>query len=233
VRLAAFALVALVAAPALATPPLKGNGQKTTTRRDVPPFSAIRLDGPVDATVRVGGGPAVSVTIDSNLQDVVRTRVEGKTLVVALERDASWDGKANVEISVPSLERFDLAGTGNATIEGGKGDLALGLAGAGDLRWRGDAAALSVAIQGAGNATLEGKAERLHVSVAGSGNVRAKALAARTAEVTLAGSGDVAVRLAGGTLTATVAGSGNVHWTGEGKVLRADVVGSGEVVHDG
>jgi hypothetical protein len=170
------------------------------------------------------------VTIDSNLQDRVRTESSGGELRVAIE-DARPSPGARVDVTVPALRALALRGSAEVTVEGGAGDQDLAVSGSGDLRWKGSAGALDVAVAGSGTIVLEGRAERLEASVAGSGDVKARPLTARSAKVAVAGSGDVEVTLAGGTLDAAITGSGDVIWWGEAEVTGKSVIGSGDIEH--
>ena len=235
-RLAPFAALALAlaaASPASAHPwsELRGNGEKTTTVRDVPAFTKVRLANTLSATVKVGSPRKVSVTIDANLQPEVVTRVDGDTLVVESRRDIQFQGQGTVEIAVPALRAVHVDGSGDVRIDGGGGDLELGIEGSGDLRFSGRAAALRVSVAGSGNVALAGRADRLEVDVEGSGEVRARELTATSAKVDVAGSGDVEVSVAGGTLSAEVAGSGDVTWWGDANVQRTATSGSGAIQH--
>lgn len=232
IRPAAALALLLSTTPAQAWGSLQGDGRKTTEPRAVPPFTAVRLEGPLDVEVKVGPAQAVAVTIDSNLQPEVEARVDGGTLVVSLRRSVSFRGPGKVEVSLPALTAVELRGSGDVSVDGASGgDLRLGLAGSGDLGWRGGTArALVVELQGSGDVQLAGTAESLQLSLAGSGDVRAAGLSARSAKVRVDGSGDVELTLAGGALDAEVAGSGSVRWAGEARVERARVDGSGEMV---
>lgn len=230
---------ALVASAALAFLPAaaqawswggtRGDGKKVTESRQVGAFTAVRVEGSIDAAVKVGGAQAVTVTIDQNLQPLVTTEVSDGTLVIRTD-DASWDGKGVVEITVPALRAVSIRGSGDVTVEGGQGDLKLGIQGSGDLRWNGAAARLEASITGSGDMRLSGTAEQTRISVAGSGDVKAGDLTSKAAEVSVAGSGDVELTLDGGTFRARVAGSGDVVWHGRAMVEQASVSGSGDIV---
>jgi hypothetical protein len=223
------ALVIPAAASAWSWNATRGDGHKVTEPRPLAAFTSVRLVGALDAIVKVGGSQAVAVTIDQNLLPLVTTEVSGSTLVVKT-RDASWEGKGVVEITVPSLRGFAIEGSGDATIEGGQGDLSLSIDGSGDLRWRGTAGRLDAAISGSGDMVMSGTADRATIAVDGSGDVKAGGLTARSAEVSVAGSGDVELTLDGGALSASVAGSGDITWHGRATVEQAAVAGSGQIV---
>jgi hypothetical protein len=225
-------LAALLAFPAAAHDRgggVEGDGKPTTATREVPPFQAIRLDAAADVSVRVGAAPSVTVTVDGNLQQHLRTDVEGAVLVVRASTRIRPRGGVKVAVTTPELRRLDLRGSGDVAIEGGSGPLELAIEGSGDLRWRGEATSLHASIEGSGDVRLEGRAARLRVEVDGSGDVDASRLAATDVEASVRGSGDVEVSLAGGSLSASVAGSGDIHWRGEGRVERVAVTGSGEI----
>jgi hypothetical protein len=233
----AFALLAAAAVAPSAAPAaggIAGNGEPVTVRREVPAFERVDLRGPIDARIRIGPARAVSLTIDSNLEAHVRTRVEDGTLRVDTDEPIAPRKTARLEVTVPSLRAVSARGSGDVAIEGGEGgegDLRLEVRGSGDLSWRGKVGALAVALQGSGGATLEGETRSLTASLAGSGDLRGSGLTVRDATVSAQGSGDVEITLAGGTLTASTAGSGDVVWSGEGTVSAASSSGSGRIVH--
>jgi hypothetical protein len=236
-RLAAAVLTATLSAAPLSasawnwtTGGLEGSGKKVTQARQVGEFRAVRLEGSFDVSIQVGAPRAVAVTIDENLQPLVETRLVGDTLVVS-SQNMSYRGEGRVRISTPALQGLDLEGSGDVTIEGGRGDQRLSLAGSGDVDWKGSAAALEVSIAGSGTVTLAGKAEVARLRIDGSGDVKARGLAARDADVEVSGSGDVELTLDGGTFRAAVSGSGQVAWHGRATVERASVSGSGEILH--
>jgi hypothetical protein len=152
-RLLASALVAafLVTAPAAAHAwgATRGDGQKVTQPREVADFTSVRLEGSLDAEVKVGGARSVSVTIDQNLQPLVLTEVSGGTLVVR-SKDASWDGQGKVEITVPALRGFAVEGSGDVELTLDGGALSVSVAGSGDVVWHGQAVVEKVSVAGSG-----------------------------------------------------------------------------------
>jgi hypothetical protein len=205
-----------------------GDGKKLTQARPVAAFTAIRVEGSIDAAVKVGGPQAVAVTIDENLQPLVTTEVRDGTLVIRT-RDASWDGPGVVEITVPALRALDIKGSSDVTIDGGQGDLTLAIHGSGDLTWSGAVSKLDASVSGSGDLKLSGTAEQAKVSVAGSGDVKAGGLKARAAAISVAGSGDVELTLDGGPLSVAIAGSGDVTWHGTAMLEQVAIRGSGEL----
>ena len=231
---ATLALVFAVAVPASASAGwggAKGDGKVTTQKRDMGgTFEAISLRGSVDARVKVGPALSVAVTINQNLQPLVKTRLDGSTLVIDQEQSLDPSKDAFVEVTLPALRAFATSGSADARIEGSKGgDLSLSTSGSGNIQWTGEADALSVSAQGSGDVHLEGRASSLAAATSGSGDISASDLTVRDASAQTSGSGDVSLKMDGGTLQASTSGSGDVTYRGTATV-QARTSGSGEVL---
>jgi hypothetical protein len=214
---------------------VEGNGKKTTQTREVPgTFDAIATRGSIDARVKVGPAPSISVTIDENLQQYVKVRLEGTRLVIEQGHDTnlSYHGDGYVTVTVPTLRAASTGGSGDITIDGSSGgDLELTTSGSGDLHWRGEAKKLEVSTSGSGNAHLSGKAASLDASTSGSGDLKGEDLTiGGDAKISTSGSGDVEIRMSGGALRARTSGSGDVVYRGDAKTVDAVTSGSGEIV---
>jgi hypothetical protein len=211
---------------------IEGNGKKTTQRREVTErFDAVSTRGSVDAHVKVGPAPSVSVTIDENLQGYVDVRVEGSTLVIDMKESLSYRGEGHVDVTLPVLRAVSTAGSADATVEGSSGgDLDLSTSGSGNIRWRGEAKHLEVSTSGSGDAFLSGRAGSLDASTSGSGDVEGEELTVSgDVEVSTSGSGDVEIAMAGGSLRARTSGSGEVVYRGDARSVDVRTSGSGGV----
>ena len=213
--------------------PVRGDGDEVTEERLLGGFTRIELRTHADVEVTEGPVPAVSVTLDRNLQPYVTTAVEGDRLVIGSSRPIRNRGPGKVVVSLPELRGFDLEGSGDVRISGAEKDrdVALSIEGSGDLAWSGRAGKLEARITGSGNLRIRGAAGRLEAAIEGSGDVDARELAARSARLAIAGSGDIDATLEGGALAATVDGSGDIIWRGKAQVEVAAVSGSGSIRH--
>jgi hypothetical protein len=191
-------------------PVLHGSGVRTTQARETSEFNAIVVRGFADVHARIGAERRVSVTTDDNLIDKVRTEVRDGALVVDLER-GSYEFRSGVvvEVTVPELERLEISGSGDASLDG--------------LACHG----LKLSVSGSGNVTANGTVDALTADVSGSGDIDASRVVARAATVSISGSGDIEVQ-ASETLDANISGSGDVRYRGSAAV-RSHVSGSGEV----
>ena len=191
-------------------PMLRGSGTRVTQGRETTEFKAIVVRGMADVHARIGNERRVNVSTDDNLVDKVRTEVRDGTLFVDLERGSyQFRSGVVVDVTVPSLERLEISGSGDATIDGlGCSNLALG-------------------ISGSGNIVANGTVDALSANVSGSGDLDLSRVVARAATVSISGSGDIEVQ-ATETLDASISGSGDVMYRGPA-LVRSRISGSGEV----
>jgi len=218
--LAALLLVAIaLAAPAQAGkhssitigdgPVITGSGHIVSQSRQTGSFDAVQTKGAVDLDIAIGPQTAVIVEMDDNLQDLMRTEVQGRTLVIDSKGSWTADHDLHVRITVPALSALAMEGSGGAMLKGlNGGDLALRIAGSGDIDASGHVASLGVLLNGSGDARLG-------------------TLQADTAKVRINGSGDVTVNAAQ-TLEASVYGNGDIRYRGNPKV-SSHIYGNGTV----
>jgi hypothetical protein len=211
----------------------RGDGNLTTEPRAVTGFTRVVLRTHLDVEVTEGSAFAVEVTIDKNLQPLVRTRVKGDALVIDAEHSFHSHDGGKVKVALPELRGFAIEGSGDVHIAGADKprDVALTISGSGDMTWTGKAPALKAKIEGSGDMKLSGSTGKLSAAIEGSGDLSAKELTAGAASLSIAGSGDIAATLDGGPLTASVDGSGDIEWWGKASVESASVSGSGTIRH--
>lgn len=249
------ALTTMVAilSPALALAgwtPVEGNGQVETQTRALRGFSELELDAPVDVFVQQGDF-SVKVTIDSNLQPLLETRVEGARLKISVKERIRPDRRARIELTLPELRAVDLNASGDLEARGmtAADRISIGIHGSGDVHFEGTPSTFElgvhgsgeveaefrralrnakVAIHGSGDVQLRGPTtERLAISIHGSGDVDARKLPAGESVVSVNGSGSVRTTVDGKGVFA-VNGSGDIEWSGEAAIRKA-ISGSGTI----
>jgi hypothetical protein len=179
--------------------------------------------------VEQGDTFSVVVSIDSNLQPLVRTRVEGDTLVVDFSEPVGDTlGGPHVIVTMPVLRAATVSGSGGLSAETFSQDegVDLNVEGSGNLVFGGDVPSLTGRLSGSGNMLLRGTADAIDLGLDGSGNVQARDLTAATGDISVEGSGNVAATVTG-PARVTLTGSGDVDLFGGGTVERASVTGSG------
>lgn len=208
-----------------------GNGTRSVESRPDQDFAAIDNRDALDLKVEQGDTFSVVVSIDSNLQSFVRTRVEGDTLVVDLSGPVG-DTVAgpHVLVTMPLVRAATLSGSGGLSAETFSQDepVDLVLEGSGNLTFTGAVPSVTGRLGGSGDMTLRGTADAVDLRIDGSGNLQARDLTAATGDISVEGSGNVAATVTG-PARVTLGGSGDIDLYGGGSIERSSVTGSGAV----
>ena len=208
-----------------------GNGERVTEEREVATFSRVRSNSELDVQVLQGPEQALSVSLDSNLIDLVGSRVSDDTLYIETREDIGdmVDGP-HVRIVVPALTAAKLAGSGSMKLRFDEPELPLDLylSGSGSLGFEGNAAAIGAFLSGSGEIRLAGKASDARLELSGSGSIDGRHLTTDSADIDLSGSGDVSAH-AQSSVRVALSGSGNIDIYGGPVVETYDTSGSGEI----
>jgi hypothetical protein len=116
----------------------------------------------------------------------------------------------SVDVSVPSLERLTLSGSGMVAVDGFAGP------------------ALTVTLSGNGVLRATGSTTRLDVTLGGSGDAQLAQLVARDVHAVVTGSGRILVTVTG-SLDASVPGTGAIVYRGAPAHVITSVTGTGVV----
>jgi len=208
-----------------------GNGTRTVETRAERDFIAVDNRDALDMKVQQGDVFSVVVSIDSNLQSFVRTRVVAGTLIVdASDPIGDTVGGPHVIVTMPLLRAATLSGSGGLSVEtfsqGEAVDLVLD--GSGNLSFSGDVPSVVGRLAGSGDMRLRGTTETVDLGLDGSGNLRADDLVATAGDISLDGSGNVAATVTGSARLA-LSGSGDIDLYGGATIERSSVSGSGAV----
>lgn len=206
-------------------------GPATTSQRAVSGFSAVQLETSGDLTINVGEGESLTIDAGANVIDGLTSDVVDGTLVLG-GRSGSWfGGSIRYTLTVTSLERIELDGSGSITGTGAlTGDGTVAVSGSGSTTLSGlRLTGLTADLSGSGDLTLTGSATTASVTISGSGDFDGSGLATEQATVDVSGSGQARVDVSG-TLAATVSGSGDVIYTGNPASVQRERSGSGDIV---
>lgn len=213
-------------------PRVEGSGKVVEQSRSPGPFTRLRLDGSITVEAQAASSNSVLVQADDNIVPLVRTELDGDTLVVSTRPGASFRTHHPVLVRVGfiRLVAADLRGSGDLTITGITGDrFDAALAGSGDLALKQvTLGSLAASLAGSGDLTAQGRTSEMKLSIAGSGDAHFDKLQAKRGSVTVAGSGDAKVN-ASEAMDVQIAGSGEVWVAGNPPQLTQRVAGSGEV----
>jgi len=206
-RLALLPLLGLVVAGC-------GGGPTVTQTRDVPPYTALDVNGGVDVAIVPGDTRDVVVTGGEDVIDRVRTVVEDARLGVSIKDHGIVIGPdpfddVRVEVAAAALDTIRVQGSA---------DLNLG---------RIDREKLTIVVQGGADIDASGTVGDLTLMIAGAGDADLGDLEARTARVEVQGAGDAELNVSD-ELDVSVEGAGDVTYRGNPRV-RQRVEGAGEV----
>ncbi|OYU26660.1 MAG: hypothetical protein CFE41_15080 [Burkholderiales bacterium PBB2] len=213
------------------SPRIKGSGHRVEKVRSVAAFSKLRLEGSLDVRLSQAASDSVKVSAEDNIEPLIETRVDGDTLVVRVQKDASFRTRLapTVLVESKSLQQITVDGSGDLQLDRFKGErLSLSLQGSGDVRvGLLEVKELNASLNGSGDVQVAGRADNQVWSLNGSGDVDARALSGRSVKAELSGSGDLALGVSE-SLDANLRGSGDLSYAGRPQ-LRQSISGSGEI----
>ncbi len=187
-----------------------GNGQSSVERRPLPCFTEITVTAGVDLVVRQGKICEANIVADSNLHPVIATEVRGKRLTIAANRSFQSQGQVRVEVTTPRLERLEIGGSSDVTLESINSPV------------------LIILLSGSGDVEGQGQVDRLEILAEGSGGFRLKDLKAKDARVKISGSADAEVH-ATRSLKVDIDGAGEVIYYGHPARVEKTITGAGDV----
>ncbi len=193
-----------------------GNGQLTSSTREVTPFRTLSVSNSLNATL-TRGARAVEVRADENLQPYIEAFVEGETLVLRARPGVSLSSRNPMQVTIANelLEAVNASGASNVTADltpvetlrvGASGSSHVILAGVSSTRVEVDAS-------GASDVTLTGSASDGRLSGSGSSNLLLGGLTLSTAEIHMSGSSNLRARISS-SVTGDASGSSDVLITG-------------------
>lgn len=179
-------------------------------------FDRVRIAGPIDASIRVGGGTIVRAEGDARVVDRLQVRVENRVLIVRPDSAGGpITGRLRVTIAMPAILAATLEGSGSLAIDRVRGDR-FDLIGNGSGRvsvGRIEVNRLTAKLDGSGGATLAGRVDFARTDLRGSGDLAAGGLQATALELSVAGAGN-AVVAATRTALVVARGAGDATVTG-------------------
>lgn len=190
----------------------------------------IAVLGPDDVEISKGDSLTITVEGTEGVADWLRFKIEEGRLSIMRAGGTRQSGTAKVKITMPSVRKLSLAGSGSIVCDGLAGEKAnISIAGSGSVTCGDiDVEQLKIQMMGSGSVTGTGKATRLSLKVAGSGHIGLDGITVENAKISMAGSGNASFA-SDGEVDATMAGSGHVTVRGRAK-CTVKGMGSGRLV---
>ncbi|MBS1704965.1 MAG: DUF2807 domain-containing protein [Armatimonadetes bacterium] len=103
-------------------PSIKGSGIAKTETRQVGEFTTLRLQGGIQATIKIGSSPSLQITADDNILPYLEAKNKGQKLTVELGKGSfTTANPITVVITIPDLKRLELAKACTAKVIGDMG----------------------------------------------------------------------------------------------------------------
>jgi len=227
--------IALLVIPAVTVLALSGcsfagaRGPAVSQEREIDTATVVVLDTSGDLEISEGEPSLVIYAPASVLEQLTAEVVGGELQLGAKPGMPDFlFGDIRYELSLPSLERIEINGSGDVDSDLPGENLDIEINGSGDLSMGSiDASAVIVEISGSGDVELSGRSTELSIEIDGSADVDAEDLETERVSVEIDGSAEVDVS-ASDTLAVSISGAGSVNYAGRPQ-LTQEISGSGEV----
>jgi hypothetical protein len=196
-------------------------------------FNEIENSGSWD--IQITKGPKDEIRLETKSFDLskVITALEGRRLVIKLEKGNYKNVDIKVFVTVRELESVGNSGSGDMTLNSnfGANSFNLALSGSGSITAQNiNAEELNIALNGSGEISIKGgQADKAHIAQSGSGDVEALNFTAESVKVQKSGSGNAYITVTE-VFSVSSSGSGNVYYRGEPEKQNIAITGSSKVI---
>ena len=228
---------------------IEGNHDPASETRYPGSFQGIDNRGAFDVYIIPSDDHEVIVEAESNLVPLIRTHVNGSTLIIDTKDNLRPHLPMKIYVYAPGVNEAKLSGSGSIRCDSldvdklnvelsGSGDIEMlltgndvscWLSGSGAIRLHMETVKLKAEISGSGMMEFDGFADRADLNISGSGSFHAYDLPVDECYARISGSGDMYVSV-NNYLDVNISGSGNVYYLGN-PVVHSKITGSGSVIH--
>lgn len=183
-------------------------------------FSAITITGSLNAVIRQGDKPSVTLLADSNLQQYILFDFKEDMLTIRHKHNLHLSGPARVLITVPDLHAIVVEGAAEIHLPDTlfTSHFKLDIRGAAMADLALQCESLYCSISGAGEIKLKGRAVKAETQINGAGKLSGKGMVIQRHDIKVNGAGS-AYTFVTDTLAATINGAGLVEYQGNPVVL--------------
>ncbi|MCU0370130.1 MAG: DUF2807 domain-containing protein [Bacteroidales bacterium] len=226
-----------------------GNHNVVTETRQLPDFSGVVNEGSFDVYIIQDGLSEVEIEAESNLIPLIRTRIQGSSLVIDTQDNLHNNYPMKLYVHTEDIREVKLSGSGLIHAEDIEaGDLETRISGSGYLfiSGTGDIVECSISgsgsidlgincdeleadISGSGEMEIWGTADKGDFNISGSGSIRSYELLLQECYADISGSGSMYVNVED-LLDVDISGSGSVYYLGS-PVIDSHITGSGSIIH--
>lgn len=209
---------------------INGSGEQVTETRKVNDFSKIEISGGYIIKLVQDSSMSLTVTADDNIQQYVKTEVNGDKLHISNKNICTNSGEVIVIVGVRNLEELKASGAVDVSSNGKitTGDLSISLSGSTKVALDINAARLSTHASGSSEINLKGQASEHDLELSGSSNVNAFDLVTGVYNISTSGSSDCSINVLQ-ELNVHSSGSSSIKYRGNPSSVNNDKSGSSSV----
>ena len=233
IRILTFAITALIISSCVNGQFRKtvyGNGHVVTREREAKPFTEIKASSGIDVIIRQGNSESITVEADENLQEYIKTEINGGELNVYTEADIRRADKEKVYVTMKEIKSVRTTSAGDISAETAiKTDkLELSASSAGNIKLEVYAKEINVDISSSGDITLKGDADRLDANLSSAGDLKAFDLKVKEADISVSSAGDADINVSD-KITARASSAGDINYMGDPKYVDAHASSAGGI----
>jgi hypothetical protein len=209
---------------------ISGNGKVVNQERSLANFTGVKTGSGIDVYLTQGDQFHVEVEADENLQEWIRTEVNGNVLHIYTEKTIRSAKSKKVNVTCKTLDQIDVSSAGDVTgLNKFKVDLLdIELSSAGELKLEVEANEIKISLSSAGNAYLKGSTGKLKADLSSAGDLNAYELEAKAGDISVSSAGNARVFV---TEEASFRSSsaGSIHYHGEPRIQEINTSSAGSV----
>ena len=194
-------------------PGITGEGEIVSETLDLADFTGFANAVAADVYISQGDVQEVIIEAQQNIIDNLELdRVENGFWTIKFDRWVRYAKPIKIYITIPTLDRAVISGSGKVVGETYFADLAdleLKISGSGDMELDSDSDAIEITVSGSGDFDLTGETGNLDVLISGSGDIDAFDLQTVESKIRISGAGNARLSVAE-YLEASISGSGKV-----------------------
>ncbi|CAN5439852.1 hypothetical protein BH10ACI2_BH10ACI2_08120 [soil metagenome] len=189
---------------------VKGSGNIATINPDISGFNAVRVGGVFQVDITAQKDFGVEIEGDDNILKYIKVVLRNGTLSIEADRKLSPTSPIRVRISAPDIEKLDVSGVANVTLN--------------DLK----NSELNIDASGASKIKINGETASLIVDVSGATKIDAENLKAVDANIDASGASDVVVNVSGD-LKSEASGASKILYSGSPTNVEKSAHGASRV----
>ncbi len=206
----------------------KGRGKIVTETRKLAEFDEIEIEGQAQIFLTQGLEPAITLSIDSNLLEYIKTEVSGSKLKIYESKCIEEISEFKIYITAKNLSALNVIGSVKMSCDSifRTDKLMIKTDNSGNINLNLDLEDIEVITKGSGLLKLAGRSANFDIDLKGAGAIEAFNLQAKNIEANINGAGTCEVSVSE-KLFGEVSGSGKLFYKGNPKKVQTNNTGTG------